>query len=92
MGERRFNPNIAKVAREKIGQAIAIRRKELGYSQLKLSKEANISEVRVIDVEQGRTDYRIDTLLAIMGVLRMHVDLYGSDPNTPAGFEEQNLN
>lgn len=92
MGERKFNPEIARIAREKIGEAIVIRRKELGYSQLKLAKEANISEVRVIDVEQGRTDYRIDTLLAIMGVLRMHVDFYGSDPNTPAGFDEQNLN
>ena len=84
---RRFNPEVARIAREKIGQSVVIMRNERGYSQDELSKIAQVSKVRLIDVEKGRTDYQIDTLLAILGALQCHIDIFLRDPSASAGFD-----
>lgn len=84
---RKFNPEVARVARLKIGEAVVIMRKERAYTQEQLSSIAQISKVRLIDVEKGRTDYQVDTLLAILGALQCHIGIYLRDPSAPAGFD-----
>ena len=89
---RKFNPEIARIARIKIGESVVIMRKERGYTQEHLASMAQISKVRLIDVEKGRTDYQIDTLMAILGALQCHLDIFLRDPSAPAGFNPPEIN
>lgn len=62
-------------------------RKERGYNQDELARIAQINKDSLNDVENGETDYQIDTLLAILGALQCHIDIFLRDPSAPAGFD-----
>ena len=83
---RKFNPKVADIAREKIGQFVRSRRTELGWSQQKVSDIADVRQATVNDVEMGR-NYTINTLLAILGSMRCELQIIGHDIDSVPGFQ-----
>jgi len=66
MAQRNFNTNLTRAERERIGSMILKLRKESGLSQKNLANEVGISPVRLVEIEKGTADYRIDTLIVIL--------------------------
>jgi transcriptional regulator with XRE-family HTH domain len=66
MAQRNFNTNLTRAERERIGSMILKLRKESGLSQKNLAKEVGISPVRLVEIEKGTADFRIDTLIVIL--------------------------
>lgn len=75
---KKFNPLVADAARKIIADFIKQRRKELGWSQGKLSEMADIRKATLVDVEAGRP-YNFNTLLAILGCLRGELQIIWKD-------------
>lgn len=88
---RKFNPKVADIAREKIGQFVRSRRTELGWSQQKVSDIADLRQATVNDVEQGR-NYNINTLIAILGTMRCELQIVAHDIESPPGFDAPGKN
>lgn len=76
--DKKFNPLVAETARKLIADFIKQRRKELGWSQDKLSEMADIRKATLIDVEAGKP-YNVNTLLAILGCLRGELQIIWKD-------------
>ena len=75
MAQRNFNTNLTKSERERIGSMILKLRKESGLSQKNLANEVGISPVRLVEIEKGTADYRIDTLIVILNHLKQQINL-----------------
>lgn len=90
--DRKFNPEIADIAREKIGKFFRSRREKLGITQEQLAKCAGTQQWRVSAFEEGKANVTINTLLAMCGCLRIGINFEEKDPNTPAGFEWPPMN
>ena len=88
---RKFNPKVADIAREKIGQFVRSRRTELGWSQQKVSDIADLRQATVNDVEQGRS-YNVNTLIAILGAMRCELQLVPHDINSIPGIKTPSKN
>ena len=58
-----------------IPETLARRRKSLGVSQVQLAKIASISSHTVSDIESGRGNPTIDSLVKVADVLGMDVSL-----------------
>lgn len=84
--DRKFNPEIADIAREKIGKFFRSRRESLGMTQQQLAQCAGIQQWRVSAFEDGKANITINTLLAIAGCLRVGVTFEEKDSDSPAGF------
>ena len=58
-----------------ISEIVAMRRKSLGISQVQLAKIASVSSHTVSDIESGRGNPTIDSLVKVADVLGMDVSL-----------------
>lgn len=65
MSLRNFNTNITKAKREQIGVIIKGWRIKAGLTQEKAAFQIGISPTILRQMEKGRADFRIDTLLVI---------------------------
>ena len=63
------------MTRQQIGQAIKTARTEQKITQAALAKLAGVSHVRIIDIEQARNSYHIDTLLKVSTALNLSITL-----------------
>ena len=88
----KFNYQVADVARQLIGKACAIRRKELGYNQGELADKVGTSQQYIQLFESGRQNIGFRLFIAILGSLDMHMDLLAKDGDKPEGFPEVNKN
>lgn len=86
--DRKFNYKVADKARQLIGEWVAMRRKELGWTQEDLAGMIQRPRPRVTEVETGRFQH-IDTLIACIGCLRGELQIIWKDPdNDVPGFGE----
>lgn len=84
--DRKFNYKVSEVAREKIGEWVAMRRKELGLTQEDLAQMIDRPRQRVQEVEKGNFQH-IDTLIACIGCMRGELQIIWKDPdNDVPGF------
>lgn len=83
----RFNPEIANIAREKIGKFFKQRREALGLTVRELAGMSDSTASQVTNFELGKQNVTINTLIAFAGCLRMGIYFEEKDTNTPAGFE-----
>lgn len=88
----KFNYQVADTAQQLIGQACAIRRKELGYTQAELATKVGCVTHMIGNFEAGKQNIAIRTFIAILGCLDMHIDLMAKDGDNPAGFPSVNKN
>lgn len=88
----RFNPKIADIARKKIGEFVRNRRNELKITQPKLAEAVDVRVATISDFEKGKANIGINTLIAILGVLRIEIQFIEKDPESMPGFEKPNQN
>jgi DNA-binding XRE family transcriptional regulator len=74
MSVRNFNTNITQLERDRIGKLLKELRENEGISQKKLAFEVGISPTRVVEIEKGRADFKIDTLISILKYFRKTID------------------
>lgn len=84
---KKFNPEIADIARKPIGDFFRTRREELGITQAELATCAGTQQYRISAFEDGKANITLNTLLAIAGCLRVGIYFEEKDPNTPPGFD-----
>ncbi len=88
----KFNYQVADIALKQIGKAIAIARKERGYTQTELAEKVGTLQHHIANFEAGKQNIAIKTFIAILGSLDMHIDLSMKDGDNPAGFLPVNKN
>jgi len=88
----KFNLKIADIARGKIGEYVRNRRKKLNISQAELSEKINVRAATVSDFEKGKSNITINSLIAMLGVLRIEMQFVETDPGSMPGFEAPNKN
>lgn len=93
---RKFNPQVAEVAKKLIGEHFRARREELGLTQGDLAACAGLRQYQISSFEQGQGNITINNLLAIGGCLRMKIFFEEADPQSPPGdpfnADKPNLN
>lgn len=92
MTDKKFNPEIAKIARELTGDFFKNRRMALGLTQSDLCKCAGLTQPQLSRFEEGNQNLTINSLIALAGCLRIKILYQEMDYNTPAGFEPINEN
>ncbi len=60
---------------EELGRIIQYHRKQSGLSRIALAELAGIGKTVVFDLEKGKKNIRLQTLLAILGVLNISLEL-----------------
>ena len=90
--DRKFNPEIADIAREQIGQFFKDRREELKMTQGDLSTCSGVLQYQISNFEKGKQNLTINSLLTLSGCLRLKIFFETADPTTVAGFKELNEN
>jgi len=66
MSKRNFNTNLTKQDRERIGELVRALRSDAGISQKELAFKTGLSPARITQIEKGKLDYRVDTLIVIL--------------------------
>ncbi len=66
MKQRNFNTNLTKIERLKIAERVKALRKSTGLSQKDFAEQIGVASNRILEIENGTKDFRIDTLLAIL--------------------------
>jgi transcriptional regulator with XRE-family HTH domain len=66
MPKRNFNTNLTKQERQRIGELVKTLRTNSGISQRDLAFKTGLSPARIVQIEKGTLDYRIDTLIVIL--------------------------
>jgi len=59
--------------KQEIGRQLQQRRKELSVKQSDVQDYTNISPATLSNIEQGKSNYTIDNLLAILDVLGLEI-------------------
>lgn len=59
---------------ELIGSIIQFHRKQAGISQKELAELAGVGKTAVFELESGKSNFRIKTLLKIMEILNIKLD------------------
>lgn len=90
--DRRFNPDIAAMARKKMAEFLIIRRKELGLSQQELAAMVGIRRASITAIESGNTNFTIDSFIAVLGCLRCELKIEAKDIDSIPGYEKPNSN
>ena len=88
----KFNPKIADIARKKIGEFVKQRRNELGITQPELAEAVGVRIATISDFEKGKSNIGINTLIGILGVLRIEIQFIEKDPESMPGFDAPNKN
>jgi len=60
-----------------IGNIIQFHRKQAGLSQKEMSDLAGIGKTAVFDLEKGKSNFRIETLLKICTILNIELEFKG---------------
>ena len=68
------------------------RRNELKITQPQLAEAVDVRVATISDFEKGKANIGINTLIAILGVLRIEIQLIEKDPETMPGFDPPNKN
>lgn len=66
---------IIETAKELIGKFIYDQIKDQGYTIEGIAEKANISKVTVYDIIGYRTNYTIDSFIAIIGALDLRIEI-----------------
>jgi transcriptional regulator with XRE-family HTH domain len=66
MAQRIFNTNLTEQERRRIGELVKTLRTNSAISQRDLAFRTGLSPARIVQVEKGTLDYRIDTLIVIL--------------------------
>jgi DNA-binding XRE family transcriptional regulator len=66
MAQRIFNTNLTVEERRRIGELVKALRSDSGISQRDLAYKTGLSPTRIVQIEKGTLDYRIDTLIVIL--------------------------
>lgn len=90
--DKKFNPEVAKVALKLTGEFFRKRRKELGMSQKDLANCAGIRQHYLSAFENGEQNISFNVLMALSGCLRMEIQYITKDPDSLPGFEKQSEN
>ena len=72
--KKQDTPELMKL-REMIGQAIRNKRKADGVGLQPTSRAANISVPMLLNIELGRANYEINTLLSVLEVINMEIEI-----------------
>ena len=67
MAQRIFNTKLTRQERERVGELVKTLRNNSGISQKDLAFKVGVSPARISQIEKGTLDYRIDTLIVILG-------------------------
>jgi len=59
---------------DQIAKLISNRRKDLGITQDELAKRVGLSRLSIINIEAGRSNARIATVVAILNVLKLNLE------------------
>lgn len=89
--DKKFNPIVADIAREKIGEFVKERRKERAMSQQQLADMASIRKATLIDLEAGR-NVTLNTIIAVVACLRGEIQVIWKDPLSVPGFNSPSMN
>lgn len=90
--DKKFNPEVAKVALKLTGEFFRNRRKELGMTQSELADCAGIRQHYLSAFENGEQNISFNVLMALGGCLRLEVQYITKDPKSVPGFPSQNEN
>lgn len=60
---------------ETVGRIVRFHRKRSGLSRLALADLAGIGKTAIFDIEKGKPTLRMDTLLAVLGVLNITLEM-----------------
>lgn len=88
----KFNPKIADIARQKIGKFVKQRRNKLKITQPELAEAVDVRVATISDFEKGKANLGINTLIGILGVLRIEIQFIEKDPESMPGFDSPSKN
>lgn len=81
-----LNEEKTKEGRRKLGESIALRRKQRGLTQEQLSELSGVSRVNISKIERGAYNVSFDILSRLAGVMGFDVDLKVSARVKPQPF------
>ncbi|MHC1707490.1 MAG: helix-turn-helix domain-containing protein [Bacteroidales bacterium] len=81
----KYNPDLANIGRQKIGEFVKMARKGRGLGYMKVAEIAGIEKSIVLKIERGE-NYTINSLLAVLGVLRCQIFFEVSDQDHIPGI------
>ena len=61
--------------KKKLSEVISVYRKDLGYTQMELAKEAGVGKTVIYDIEHGKQTIKWKTLLKIFHTLNIRIIL-----------------
>lgn len=74
-----LNPEISKIARQKIGLYLRDIRKHKKISAYKIAKDTGLTQNQIAAIEKGETSYTIDSFLAYVQALDCYFFLANKD-------------
>jgi transcriptional regulator with XRE-family HTH domain len=74
--ENKPNPEIQRLAREKIGQALKMVAKKRGLSQRDIAEQTELPLQTVSNILNGNANYTFDSFVAVCQVLKVHFELH----------------
>jgi transcriptional regulator with XRE-family HTH domain len=86
--DKKFNPEVAKIALKLTGEFFRDRRKELGMSQTQLANCAGIRQHYLSAFENGEQNISFNVLIALSGCLRLEIQYVTKDLESVPGFPE----
>lgn len=89
---KKFNPEIADIARKLIGETFRNRREELGIFQSQLAEDSGLTQPQISAFEKGNLNITINSLVALGGCLRMEIQFHTKDPDSVPGFDKPSSN
>ena len=90
--DKKFNPEVSKIALKLTGEFFRERRKELGLTQKQLADCAGIRSHYLGAFENGQQNISFNVLMALAGCLRLEIQYHTKDPESVPGFPEQSKN
>lgn len=86
-------PNNYSELRGAIGRVIRATREELGWSQYDLAREAQVQQATVSYLENGKQDFKLDTLVKIADSMGydIEVSFRARSEATPGEIDEETL-
>jgi transcriptional regulator with XRE-family HTH domain len=86
-----YNHKLTPLAKKWISEYIRLRRKDLGYTQGDLAKMIGCRTATISAIENGG-NYTIETFIAILGSLKVHLELSDLPIDHVIGYEKPNEN
>lgn len=90
--DKKFNPEVAKVALKLTGEFFQKRRKELGMTQTELANCAGTRQHYLSAFENGEQNISFNVLMALAGCLRLEIQYITKDPESVPKFPDSSKN